>query len=275
MKIAIATDTNSGITKEIGKKIGVYTLPMPVIIDDKTYFECVDITNSELYKAMREHKNISSSQPSPEQLISLWDRIFSDGYSEIVYIPMSSGLSGSCSNAMLFAKEYDGKVLVVDNHRISVTQEESVFTALSLAKKGYTAAEIKDILEANAYNSSCYVSVDSMEYLKKGGRVTPMAATFATVLNIKPVLTIQGDKLDAFAKVRGMKQAQDKMIEAIKNDRDVRFGDAPNEILQIKTAGTFENEQDAEEWLEKVRPHFPKVRLHILTCLAALPVMSA
>lgn len=230
MRVAVLTDTNSGITQENAEKLGVYILPMPVLVDDRVYLEGVDICNNELYEAMKQHKNISSSQPSPGQLIELWDRILADGFEEIGYIPMSSGLSGSCQSAARFAGEYNGKVQVVDNHRISVTQYGSVLSALELVKRGLGAAQIKTYLEEHAYEASIYVTVDSMEYLKKGGRITPAVAALATILNLKPVLTIQGDKLDTFAKARGMKQAEIKMIEAIKKDRAERFGTGTKRI---------------------------------------------
>ncbi|MGM9552065.1 MAG: DegV family protein [Clostridia bacterium] len=256
MNIAIATDSNSGILKDENKDIHV--LPMPVIIDGEMYLEGENITNSELYEAMKEHKDISTSQPSPGQLMEFWEELLNSGYDEIVYIPMSSGLSGSCQNAILFASDLDGKVCVVDNHRISVTQKESVYAALSLAKRGYTAKEIKSYLEERAYNASIFVTVDSLEYLKKGGRITPAVAAFATVLNIKPVLTIQGDKLDTHAKVRGLNQAEREMIKAIKKDREERFNDKENSQLEIDTAGTFESEEKAEKWLKMVQEEFPE-----------------
>ena len=173
MKTAIATDTNSGILQQQAQKLGVYVLPMPVIIEGKEYFEGVDITHGQLYQAMKEHRDISSSQPSPGQLMEFWERIFEESWDEIVYIPMSSGLSNSCSNAIQLAKEYGGKVQVVDNHRISVTQEASVVSALRLAQLGMQAAHIKDYLEKRAYDASIYITVDSMEYLKKGVRLPP------------------------------------------------------------------------------------------------------
>lgn len=261
MKTAIATDTNSGILQQQAQKLGVYVLPMPVIIEGKEYFEGVDITHGQLYQAMKEHRDISSSQPSPGQLMEFWERIFEESWDEIVYIPMSSGLSNSCSNAIQLAKEYGGKIQVVDNHRISVTQEASVISALRLAQLGLQAANIKDYLEQRAYDASIYITVDSMEYLKKGGRVTPAAAAFASVLNVKPVLTIQGDKLDTFAKVRGMKQAKAKMIEALKEDRFTRFGQVPDGELRIETAGTFESRQEAEQWRRMVQAEFPTVQV--------------
>lgn len=257
MKIAISTDTNSGITQEEAKEMGIYVLPMPVLIEDQVYLEGTDIRSNQLYEAMRQHKNLSTSQPSPGQLLELWDSILRDGFDEIVYIPMSSGLSGSCQNAMQFASEYDGRVQVVDNHRISVTQRESVYSALQLAQSGYSAKEIKAFLEERAFDASIYISVDSMDYLKKGGRITPAVAAFATVLNLKPVLTIQGDKLDTYAKARGMKQAEQKMIEAIKTDRTTRFADVPNAHLQIGVAGTLESEEQAQRWFQCVENEFP------------------
>ena len=274
MKIAIATDTNSGITAMEGEKLGVFVLAMPVNLEETIHYEGIDITSEQLYDAMRQHRDVSTSQPSPGQLMELWDGILAKGYDEIVYIPMSSGLSGSCQSAALFAQDYDGRVQVVDNHRISVTQKESVISALRLVEQGYDAGQIRDFLEKHAYDASIYITVDSMEYLKKGGRVTPAAATLATVLNLKPVLTIQGDKLDAFAKVRGMKLAESKMIEAIHQDRAERFKDVPESRLLIETAGTLESEELAEHWRQQVQAEFPfaKVSYANLPCSIACHV---
>lgn len=271
MKIAIATDTNSGITAMEGEKLGVFVLAMPVNLEETIHYEGIDITSERLYDAMRQHRDVSTSQPSPGQLMELWDGILAKGYDEIVYIPMSSGLSGSCQSAALFAQDYDGRVQVVDNHRISVTQKESVISALRLVEQGYDAGQIRDFLEKHAYDASIYITVDSMEYLKKGGRVTPAAATLATVLNLKPVLTIQGDKLDAFAKVRGMKLAESKMIEAIHQDRAERFKDVPESRLLIETAGTLESGELAEHWRQQVQAEFPfaKVSYANLPCSIA------
>ena len=271
MKIAIATDTNSGITAMEGEKLGVFVLAMPVNLEETIHYEGIDITSEQLYDAMRQHRDVSTSQPSPGQLMELWDGILAKGYDEIVFIPMSSGLSGSCQSAALFAQDYDSRVQVVDNHRISVTQKESVISALRLVEQGYDAGQIRDFLEKHAYDASIYITVDSMEYLKKGGRVTPAAATLATVLNLKPVLTIQGDKLDAFAKVRGMKLAESKMIEAIHQDRAERFKDVPESRLLIETAGTLENGELAEHWRQQVQAEFPfaKVSYANLPCSIA------
>lgn len=258
MKTAILTDTNSGLTVEEGRKSGIYVLPMPVIIEEQTYLEGVDITNGQLYRALLDNKEVSSSQPSPGDVMAIWDRILDDGYDELAYIPMSSGLSGSCHNAIQLAAEYNSKVWVVDNHRISVTLMESVLDAKSLADRGKTAAEIKESLETNAYQSSIYVTVNSLKYLKKSGRITPSAAAVANILNIKPVLTIQGEKLDSFAKARGSRQSLKKMIEALQMDIATRFSKIPARRLQIGAAGTYEKQEDADCWLDMVQSSFPE-----------------
>ncbi|MCM1102239.1 MAG: DegV family protein [Clostridium sp.] len=254
MKTAVATDTNSSILR--GENPDIHVMPMPVIIDGETYFEGVDICNQDLYEAMRQHKDIATSQPSPGQLMEFWDGILAAGYDEIVYIPMSSGLSGSCHSAMQFAADYGDKIQVVDNHRISVTQRESVYAALRLVDQGISAKEIKSRLEERAYDASIYVTVDSLEYLKKGGRITPTVAAFATVLNIKPVLTIQGDRLDSYVKARGIKHAESSMIRAIREDRSARFADVPDSQLQIDVAGSFESEESAQQWQQMVQTEF-------------------
>lgn len=260
-KVAVATDTNSGIAGQSIREEGLYVLAMPVIIDGQMYLEGTDITNRELYEAMNRHRDISTSQPSPGRLMEFWDGILKDGYDEIVYIPMSSGLSGSCHNAILFSEDYGGRVQVADNHRISLSQRESVFSACKLAKQGYRAKEIKDYLEEHAYDASIYVTADSLEYLKKGGRITPAVAAFASILNVKPVLTIQGDKLDTYRKARGMRQAEMCMIEAIRHDRVTRFADIPDSRLLIETAGTFERSEQAQMWLDRMQAEFPHMEV--------------
>lgn len=246
----------------------------PVIIEEKCYLEGVDITHAQLYDAMISDKELSSSQPSPGDVMSMWDRILNDGYDEVVYIPMSSGLSGSCHNAILLAEEYDSKVWVVDNHRISVTLMESVFDAKSLADKGMSGSEIKEKLEENAYQASIYLSVDSLKYLIKGGRITPSAAAIANILNIKPLLTIQGERLDLFAKDRGMKQSEKKMIAALKNDIETRFANIPVEKLRVATAGTFKGKAEADNWLGLVQAAFPQCAVYFspLSCSIACHV---
>lgn len=271
MNIAIVTDTNSGILPGTLREPGLYLLPMPVLIDGEIYAEGTEITHRQLYEAMRQRRDISTSQPAPGLLTALWDGILSDGYDQIVHIPMSSGLSGSCFTARQMAEEYDGKVQVVDNHRISVTQKASFFEAQHLARQGYDAAAIKARLEAHAYDASIFITVDSLSYLKKGGRVTPAAAALATALNLKPVLKLQGQKLDTFAKVRGMRMAERKMIEAIHAEMETRFRQTDPALMQVETAGTFEQPEEAERWRSLVQAEFPAMSVSY----AALPCSIA
>ena len=256
MKTAVMTDSNSGITPEEGKKIGIYSLPMPVIIEGDVFYEGKNITQEEYYGAMTSGKNVTTSQPSPGDVMDMWDGILKEGYEQVVYIPMSSGLSASCHAAIQLSEEYDGKVQVVDDHRISVTMRESDLEAKWMANQGMTAEEIKKKLEENAYNSSIYIAVDTLEYLKKGGRVTVAGAAIGAVLNIKPVLTIQGEKLDAFTKVRGMKKAELKMLEAIEEDLNTRFADVDRKQLRLGAAGTFQKQEDADQWYKMVKDSF-------------------
>lgn len=256
MKTAVMTDSNSGITPEEGKKIGIYSLPMPVIIEEDVFYEGKNITQEEYYGAMTSGKNVTTSQPSPGDVMDMWDGILKEGYEQVVYIPMSSALSASCHAAIQLSEEYDGKVQVVDDHRISVTMRESVLEAKWMANQGMTAEEIKKKLEENAYNSSIYIAVDTLEYLKKGGRVTAAGAAIGAVLNIKPVLTIQGEKLDAFTKVRGMKKAELKMLEAIEEDLNTRFADVDRKQLRLGAAGTFQKQEDADQWYKMVKDTF-------------------
>lgn len=261
MKVAISTDTNSGITGAEAREAGVFLLPMPVNIEGETYLEGEDMNSALLYDAMRQRRSVSTSQPSPGQVMELWDGILAAGFDEIVHIPMSSGLSGSCETATQLAAVYGGRVQVADNHRISVTQRESVFGALRLAQEGAGALEIKEHLEMCAYDASIYIMVDSLEYLKKGGRITPAVATLATVLHLKPVLTIQGDRLDVYAKSRGAVMAERKMLEAIRRDRAERFASVPDSRLRIDVAGTLEDAERIQRWLRLARSAFPEVQI--------------
>ncbi len=222
-KIAIVTDSNSGITQNTAKELGIYVLPMPFTIDGQEYFEDINLTQDAFYQKLAEDADIYTSQPSPESVMDLWNDILKE-YDEIVHIPMSSGLSGSCQTALMLAEEYNGKVQVINNQRISVTQKQSCFDAKKLVSLGKNAAEIKKILEEDKLNSSIYIMLDTLYYLKKGGRITPAAAALGTLLRLKPVLQIQGDKLDAFAKARTSAQGKNIMINAIKSDIENRFG---------------------------------------------------
>lgn len=266
-KIAIVTDSNSGITQAQAKELGVYVLPMPFMIDEKTYFEDINLTQEQFYELLKNDANISTSQPSPDAVMSLWEDLLKD-YDEIVHIPMSSGLSGSCQSAMMLAGEYDDKVQVVNNQRISVTQRQSVLDAMLLAEKGMNAKEIKDFLEADKYNSSIYIMVDTLYYLKKGGRITPAVAAIGTMLKLKPVLTIQGKKLDTFAKARTTSQGKTMMINALKNDIETRFGgidtDSANSEkgiwLQIAHSN---NKAAALAYKEEIEELFPGYDIHV------------
>lgn len=258
MRTAIVTDTNSGITKEIAKEWGIYVIHMPIIINDETFYEGDTISEEDFFTALSSDKQISTSQPSPGDVMDLWDQILDTGYDELVYIPMSSGLSNSCAAATGYAQDYEGKVQVVDNHRISVTMYESVLQARDMAREGASAKEIKDFLEEDAYNSSIYLAVNTLEYLKKGGRVTPAAALLGTVLSIKPILTIQGEKLDSYAKSRGsMKKAQEKMIKAIQSDLEKRFANKDMSKLHIGAAGAGLSKTEQEEWVALLKNRFP------------------
>lgn len=256
-KIAVATDTNSGIPA--GEKTGIHVLPMPVIVDGQIYYEGIDISIHELYEAIKQHKDLSTSQPSPGHLTEFWDAILAGGYDEIVYIPMSEGLSGSCHSAMRLAEDYGGKVWVVNNHRVSVTQRSSVYEAIRLADRGFCGKKIKACLEASSYDAGIYITVDSMKHLKKGGRITPAVAAFAAVLHLKPVLTYRGSNLDFYARSRGTKQAYATMIDAVKEDRATRFAGIPDSGLQIETAGTIEDAAQAQKWRQMVQDQFPGI----------------
>ena len=258
MKTAIMTDTNSGITKDIAKELGIYVIPMPVIIDEETYYENDTITEDEFFCALSSDRHITTSQPSPGDVMDLWDQILGEGYDELVYIPMSSGLSNSCAAALGYSQEYDGKVEVIDNHRISVTMYQSVLHARDMALQGASAKEIKTVLEDDAYNSSIYLAVNTLEYLKKGGRITPAAALIGSVLSIKPILTIQGEKLDSYAKTRGsMKKAEEKMLSAIQSDIEKRFASLDQTKLHIGAAGAGLTKEQQEEWMNLLRSKFP------------------
>jgi DegV family protein with EDD domain len=256
MKTAIMTDTNSGITLEEGRKNGIFVLPMPVIVDGKDYLEELTLSNDELYKALNEDKEIVSSQPSPGALTEMWENILSQGYDELVYIPMSSGLSGSCNTATALSAEYEGKVVVVDNHRISVTLLDAVYDAKFYADKGMTAAEINDELVKNAYRNDIYITLNTLKLIKKTGRVTSAGAAIATVLNLKPILKIQGGKLDAHGKSRGMASAEDKMIEAVRKDLETKYADVPKEHISIGASGTHETKEAAQKWTERIKSEF-------------------
>ena len=263
-KIAIMTDSNSGITQKEAAGLGISVLPMPFMINDATYFEDINLTQDRFYEFLENDAVVSTSQPSPDSLIHMFHKLLAE-YNEVVHIPMSSGLSGSCQTACMLAQEpeFDGKVFVVNNQRISVTQTQSVLDAVALAKKGYDGAQIKKILEEDKFNSSIYIMLDTLFYLKKGGRITPAAAALGTLLKLKPVLQIQGEKLDAFAKARTKSAGKSMMLQAIKNDIENRFGgfdESAKERVMLHIAYTKDAEE-TELWKQEVMEAFPGFRL--------------
>ena len=258
-KVAIVSDSNSGITQKRAKELGITVLPMPFFMNDKTLYEDIDLDQEHFYQMLTDDVAISTSMPLVGNVIDTWEELLKE-YDEIVHIPMSSGLSGSCETAMMLAADYDGKVQVVNNQRISVTQKQSVFDAMALAEKGYSAKEIKEILERDKMESSIYIMVDTLYYLKKGGRITPAAAALGTLLKLKPVLQIQGEKLDSFAKARTVKQAKSMMIEAMQNDFANRFHDPEGKNMYLEMAYTYDTEA-AEAFKTEVQAAFPKMKI--------------
>lgn len=260
-KIAIVTDSNSGITQKEGKELGISVIPMPFYINDELYFEDITLTQEEFYQKLDEDADIKTSQPAPGDVLDLWEKLLED-HDEIVHIAMSSGLSSSCATAAMLADDYDGKVQVVDNQRISVTQRQSVADAMKLAEEGKSAKEIKDILEADKLDSGIFIMVDTLKYLKKGGRVTSAGAAIGTVLGIKPVLQIHGEKLDAFAKTRGVKQAKKKMIAAVRKELEERFPDGDFAKHAYLQSAYTKDKEAALKWKEELMAEFPEMEFH-------------
>lgn len=266
-RIAIVTDSNSGITQAEAKQLGIYVMPMPFFVNEKLCYEEVDLSLEQFYELLAQDVNVSTSQPSPADIMDLWNKLLKE-YDQIVHIPMSSGLSASCETAMGLAQDYDGKVQVVNNQRISVTMRQSVMDAIALVKQGKNAEEVKEILEKEALEASIYLVVDTLKYLKKGGRITPAAALLGSALNLKPILQIQGEKLDAYKKVRGMKPAKKNMLEAMKKDLDTRFADYVKKgEMKLHIAYTSSREE-AEEWMEEVRAAFPNLPISSVDTLS-------
>ncbi|MGN0376366.1 MAG: DegV family protein [Suilimivivens sp.] len=260
-KIAIVTDSNSGITQAQGKELGIFILPMPFMINEEPFFEDINLTQKEFFEKLETGADVITSQPSPESVLNLWKDILKD-YDEIVHIPMSSGLSGSCQSAMMLAEDFDGRVQVVNNQRISVTQRQSCLDAKLLISRGMNAAEIKDFLEKDKFNSSIYIMLDTLYYLKKGGRITPAAAAIGTLLKLKPVLQIQGEKLDAFAKARTVNQGKTTMINAIRNDMESRFGGVRADNIWLQVAYTKDTDA-AMQFQEELMKEFPGFDIHM------------
>ncbi|MBR4168687.1 MAG: DegV family protein [Lachnospiraceae bacterium] len=263
MKTAILTDTNSGIMTQEAKSLGIHVMPMPILIEDEVYYEGQNITEEEFYNALVSEKKVTTSQPSPGDVLDTWDRLFSEGYDQIVYIPMSSGLSSACETAKSMSDDYDGKVFVADNHRISVTLRPSVITAKRMADRGDDGERIAAFLEEDALNASIYLAVDTLDYLKRGGRVSSAAAALGTLLNIKPILTIQGERLEPFANVRGsMRRGEERMLEALKNDIETRFAGVDRSRLLIGLAGAGLTDEEKAAWMELGQEYFPDAALY-------------
>ena len=256
-KVAIITDSNSGITQKEAKESGLFVIPMPFYIDGNLHYEDIDLTQEQFYEELARDVDISTSQPAVGDILDLWEKVLKE-YDQIVHIPMSSGLSGSCQSAQMLAADYEGRVFVVNNQKISVTQKLSVYEAMQMAENGMDAGEIKQILEDKKFDSSIYITLDTLKYLKKGGRITPAAAALGTLLKIKPVLQIQGEKLDAFAKVRGVKQAKATMISAIQKDCKERFASddsLENIVLMMAYTGERDEIELFCEEVESIYPH--------------------
>ncbi len=254
-RVVVVTDSNSGITQAEAKELDVVVMPMPFYINEEMFYEDIDLTQEQFYAKLAEGGDIKTSMPLVGDVTDKWDELLKE-YDEIVYIPMSSGLSSSCETAYMLSQDYDGKVQVVNNQRISVTMRQSVLDAKAMADSGKTAGEIKDILEDEKFNSSIYIMVDTLSYLKKGGRITPAAAALGALLKLKPVLQIQGEKLDAFAKARTVKQAKNIMIEAMKSDFQKRFDSPDGTKMNLEIAYTFDKEA-AEAFKAEVQEAFP------------------
>lgn len=251
-KVAIVTDSNSGITQKMAEELGIRVLPMPFYIDGELYYEDITLSQEEFYQKLEEDSEITTSQPSPGDVMELWEELLEE-YEEIVHIPMSSGLSSSCETAIMLSREFDGRVHVIDNQRISVTQRQSVLDAIEMADKGMSASEIEAVLLKEKLEASIYITVDTLKYLKKGGRITPAAAALGTVLNLKPVLQIQGAKLDSFAKARGWKSAKKTMLDAMEKDLNERFA---GKQVHLQAAYTCTDEE-ADTWKKELEERFP------------------
>ena len=258
MKVAVMTDNDAGIKPDEAQKLGIYLVYTPIIIEGEVFYQGKNITEEEFYQQLAGDKDMSTSMPAPGDVMDLWDKLLKE-YDEVVYIPLSSGLSNSCHAAIQFAEDYEGKVQVVDDHRISVTMRQSVLDAKWMADQGKSASEIKQALERNAYNSVIFLTVEDLKYLKKGGRVTPAAAALGAVLNIKPVLTTVGGKFDAIEKVRGMKKSVSKLLDYSEEYMKQLKAEHNIEKIRIGAAGSFRKQEDADAWLNQVKERFSDV----------------
>lgn len=251
-RIAVVTDSNSGITQAQAKELGIHVVPTPFFINGDLYLEDITLTRDAFFEKLNDDAEISTSQPAPGDLLDTWDKVLEE-YDEVVHIPLSKSLSSACETAIMLSKDYDGKVQVVNNQRVSVMQRESVTDALRLAEAGKSATEIKEILEAEKFNACAYITVDTLKYLKKGGRVTPAAAAIGAVLNIKPVLVVNGEKLDSIAKVRGWKASKKAMLDAAEKDLQEKYANEDMVLYAVSTC----SEEETEEWRQEIVARFP------------------
>ena len=252
-RIAVVTDSNSGITQAQAKELGIHVVPTPFFINGDLFLEDITLTREAFFEKLDDDAEISTSQPAPGDLLDTWDKVLEE-YDEVVHIPLSRSLSSACETAIMLSNDYDGKVQVVNNQRVSAMQRESVMDALRLAEAGKSATEIKEILETEKFNACAYITVDTLKYLKKGGRVTPTAAAIGAVLNIKPVLIVNGEKLDSFAKVRGWKAGKKAMLDAAEKDLQEKFANDDMILYAVSTC----NEEETEEWRQEIAARFPE-----------------
>lgn len=266
-KIKIVTDSNSGITQAEGKKLGVYVIPMPFTVDGVEYLEDITMSQEKFYECLANNADVKTSQPSQVYLEDLWETLLKE-YNEILYIPMTSGLSATCVNAKRYAENFGGKVFVVDNKRISVTQKESVFEALALLKQGKTASEIKDYLESTASKHSIYITVSTLKYLKKGGRINPAVAVVGTLLNIKPVLYSRGEQFNKLAMTTSMNQAKKKMMAQIKSELENEFKEEYEKGVMTVSVAHTQNSTEAEKFKQEIIKEFPKLKFRFVDPLS-------
>lgn len=257
-RVGVITDSHGGISLEEAAKLGVRVLPMPFYFGDDCYYEGVSITREEFFERLNAGESVSTSQPSPEEVMNIWREGLAE-FEEILYMPLSSGLSGACNTAMMLAQEeeFEGKVFVVDNGRIATPMHRSILDALELIEEGYGAEEIKDKLEAAKDKMSIYIAVETLEYLKKGGRITPATAAVGTLLNIKPILSLNVGVLDNYEKCRGMKKAKREMLAAMKRDFETTFGEYYENGEIYLMAATSADEATTQAWVEEIKEHFP------------------
>lgn len=262
-KVAIMTDSNSGITQKQGQELGIYVVPMPFTINQEEYEEDINLTREHFFEMQEAGATIATSQPSLGKLTTIYENLLKE-YDEVVYMPMSSGLSGSYQSAKMLAENYDGRIQVVNNQRISETLAQDVYTAIEYVKQGKTAVEIKQILEDNRFNCCIYITVDTLTYLKRGGRITPAVATLGNLLKIRPIMNIDGGKLDLFAKVRTQNKAEKVMIDAIRNDIETRIdpqGHGDNVVIRVAHSNCLE---EAEKLKVKLMDAFPGHEVRIV-----------